>query len=202
MRSRGTVATRGLQAGIVGLLVVGVVLRNLGVVVNALFALAATFMPVLLTRDWEETFDPRLTLYLSLAAFLHTVGMVGPYTTVPWWDHLTHTLSATVVAGVGYAVIRAFDEYSDAVEFPPRFLFVFVFLFTLALGVGWEVLEFAARSVSDALGVGAVLVQYGLEDTLADLAFDALGAAIVALLGRSTLESLAESIRHHLATGR
>ena len=198
MRERGVLATRALQVGVAGLLVLGLVTRQLGAVVNAAVGLAVTFLPTLLRRDWDVTLDSRLTFYIALAVLLHAVGMLGAYEGVWWWDHLTHTLSATVVAGVGYTLVRVLEEYSDALSVPPEFEFVFVVLFTLALGVFWEVLEFVARMVAAELGVQAVLIQYGLEDTLTDLVFDALGAVVVATLGRSSLEPTVESLKRRL----
>jgi hypothetical protein len=115
-----------------------------------------------------------------------------------WWDHLTHTLSATVVAGVGYATARAFDEHSDAVYLPQPFLGLYVLLFTLALGVFWEVLEFGARAAAAALGTRPVLFQYGLEDTLLDLVFDTAGAALVALFGSGRLRPVVDSLAARL----
>jgi hypothetical protein len=198
MPTRGAVVTRVLQVGLYGLFVLAIVLEDLGAVVNAALALGVTYLPKLLERDLEVTLDPRLTLYVTLAVALHAVGMFGPYDDVWWWDHLTHTLSATVVAGVGYTLVRAIEEHSDAVSVPRQFEFVFVVLFTLALGVGWEVLEFLARIGAAYLGMTEILVQYGLEDTLADLLFDAFGAVAVALLGRQSLEPTVESLRGRL----
>lgn len=198
MRGRGAVATRVLQVAIGGLLVLGVVVGDPGAVVNAAMALGVTFLPTLLERDLEVTLSSRLTLYVTVAVGLHAVGMFGPYDHVWWWDHLTHTLSATVVAGVGYTLVRVLEEHSDAISTPPEFEFVFVVLFTMALGVSWEVLEFAARVAARWLGMAPVLVQYGLDDTLVDLLFDAVGAVVVATLGRQSLEPTIESLKHHL----
>lgn len=187
--------TRAMQAAIAALLAYGVWSRTLGVVVNAALALGVTFLPAVLRRDWNVRLGTGVTLWIATAVFLHTVGMAGAYTSIVWWDHVTHTLSATVVAGVGYATVRALDEHSDAVSFPPRFTFVFVLSFTLALGVFWEVLEFGARFASDALGLDAILVQYGIEDTVLDLVFDAVGATLVAVLGTDLFDELVRSLR-------
>ncbi|WP_049894203.1 hypothetical protein [Halogranum rubrum] len=192
-------ATRGMQIAIVGFLLVGVWTRNVAVVVNAVLSLAVTFLPAVLERDWGLRLDTGLTLWLTTAVLLHTAGMLGLYGSIPWWDHLTHTLSATIVAGVGYATARAFDEHSDAVYFPPRFMFVYVLLFTLAFGVFWEVLEFGVHGLSDSLGVDAVLIQYSLEDTVVDLIFDTIGAVLVALFGTTTLRSAVETLTTRLA---
>ena len=188
------VVIRGMQVAIGLILAVGVVTGNLSVAVNAVFALGITFLPAVLRRDWDIVLDADLSVWITAAVLLHAVGMLGPYSTVDWWDHVTHTLSASLVAGVGYAAVRAFDDHSDAVYFPPQFLFVFVLLFTLALGVFWEVLELAARVAADAAGMDAVLVQYGLTDTLVDLIFDTVGAVAVSLFGTNLFATMTESL--------
>ncbi|WP_224448518.1 hypothetical protein [Haloprofundus salilacus] len=185
---------RGLQVVIALVLLVGVARRNLSVVVNATMALAVTFLPALLERDADIRLSASVTLWVTLAVSLHSLGMLGLYTAVPWWDNLTHTLSASIVAGVGYATARAVDEHSHAVVLPPQFLSMFILVVTLAFGVLWEVMEFSVRGVTDLLGIRAVLIQYSLEDTLTDLVFDAVGAALVALFGTRRLSSTVDSL--------
>lgn len=194
LRPSARLVSRLLQTAIAVVLVVGLATRNLSVVVNAALSLAVTFLPALLARDLDLHLDSWLVLTLTLALFLHSLGMLGLYDGVWWYDHATHTLSAMLVAGVGYATVRALDRHADAVHFPPRFLAVFIVLFTLAAGVLWEVLEFAAREVAEALALDPVLVQYGLGDTLVDLVFDTVGALVVALFGTHRFESLADRV--------
>ncbi|RLM59911.1 hypothetical protein DVK02_03805 [Halobellus sp. Atlit-31R] len=177
----------------------GIATRNLSVLINAVVALAVTYLPALLERDWDVRLSPGLTFVVTLAVLLHALGIVGLYEEVWWYDHLTHTLSAGLVAAVAYAATRALDLHSEEVSFPPRFLTAFLLLFTLALGVFWEVLEFAARHGAEILGVEAVLVQYGLEDTILDLVFDTVGAVLVALFGTGRLAGLVETVRERLA---
>ncbi|WP_227355616.1 hypothetical protein [Haladaptatus salinisoli] len=196
-RSRHLV--RGMQLAIASVVVVGLATRNVGVLVNGVLALGVTVLPGVLNRDYRLALDPRMTLWITAAVFFHAVGMLGLYDVVWWWDHLTHTLSATLVAGVGYATARALDEHSDAVHFPPRFMFVYVLLFTLAFGVVWEVLEFAARGFAEVAGIDPVLIQYGLRDTVVDLIFDAAGAALVALFGTGALSGTIEVLVARLA---
>ncbi len=187
--------TRGLQAVIAAIGVAGLALRNASVVVNAALGLGVTVLPGVLRRDYRLALSPGLSLWIALAVLLHSIGMMGVYVRVGWWDHLTHALSGSLVAGVGYSTAVALDEHSDAVSFPRRFLFVYVLVFTLAFGVLWEVLEFASRGIATVAGWGPVLVQYGLEDTMLDLMFDAVGALAFAAIGtrewRPTADSLA-----------
>lgn len=186
--------SRLLQVAIGVLLIVGLVTGNLGIVVNGVVALGVTFLPAVLERDYSLPLDSTHTLWLTLAVFLHTLGMTGLYREVWWWDHVTHTLSATVVAAAGYAAVSALDRYSDSVRFTDRFLFVFIVLFTVGLGVFWEVLEFVARELADLVGADPVLVQYGLEDTIVDLVFDMVGAVLLALFGTNELSDLVEDL--------
>ena len=175
---RKRLVSRLLQVAIGAILVVGLLARNLSVVVNAVLALVLTFVPAMLERDYRLQLDAGVTLWLALALFLHMLGMLGFYDEFWWFDHVTHTLSAALVAAGGYVVTRAVDEWTDDLYLPSRFMFVFVLLFTLGLGVFWEVLEFAARIGAELLGFEPVLIQYGLEDSLLDLLFDTLGAVI------------------------
>lgn len=195
-------AGRAIQAIIVCIFLVGLYTRNLSVVVNAVLALAVTFLPAVLRRDWQIRLHPLLGLWLALAVLLHAIGMLGPYHSIDWWDHVTHTLSATVVAAVGYVTARAVDEYTETVYLPDRFMFVYILLFTLAAGVFWEVLEFGARLAADAVGSEAVLVQYGLGDTIVDLVFDTVGAVLVALFGTPSLADTIDSVTERLERTR
>lgn len=195
-------AVRTLQAGIVAALLVGVAARNVGVAVNALVALGVTLLPGVLARDYRVHLGPRLTALLALAVFLHVVGMIGLYESVFWWDHLTHSLSALLVAAAGYATVRAFDRYSDDVYLPGAATTVFVLAVTLALGVLWEVLEFGARALAFAVGADPVLIQYGLDDTMLDLVFDAVGALAVALFGTRELGTLVATLTDYFEGAR
>lgn len=176
------------------MLVVGVVTRNLSVVVNALLALGVTFLPALFARDLHLRIDAGLVLLLTSALFLHTLGMLGLYANVWWYDHATHTLSAMLVAGAGYTATRAVDLYSDAIYLPRRFLALYIVLFTLAAGVFWEILEFAAREITGRFDLDPVLVQYGIDDTLYDLVFDTVGAVAVSAFGTPRFDAMVDRL--------
>jgi len=169
-----------LQAALVVVLLAGIALRNTSVVVNATFSLSVTLLPVVLARDFDVHFDPWLVLWITVAALLHSVGMVGIYDSVWWWDHLTHAFSAALVTAVGYATVVAIDRHSESIHFPPAFLWVFVFLLTVAIGVVWETMEFLTRELARVAGMRPVLIVYGIEDTILDLVFDCVGALLAA----------------------
>ena len=191
-------AARALQVALVGLLVAGLADRHLGVVVNCAAALAVTELPAALERDYRLSMDPGLVLWITAAVFVHAVGIAGPYDHVWWYDHLAHALSASVVAAVGYTAVRAIVGHSDAVVVPPRLLAVFVVLVVVAAGVVWEVVEFLAAEFARATGVGDVLIQYGLTDTMLDLVFDVAGGLVVALWGQASLAGPVEALTRWL----
>jgi len=175
------------------------------VIINAGVALGISFLVPVLERDYGIPLDAGITLWITLAVFLHAFGTIGfppgttsLYQSIWWWDHMTHALSSSVVAGVGYATVRAIDEHSEKIVLPPRFVFVFILMFVLAYGVFWEILEFTIGRVAAAFGVGSVLTQYGLEDTLKDLVFNTLGAVVVTLWGTAHLNDISGYIRERL----
>ncbi|MDY7082523.1 MAG: hypothetical protein SXQ77_09000 [Halobacteria archaeon] len=190
--------SRGMQVVLLGILVFGAYRRSIGTVVNAAIAVGVTFLPAVLERDYEIPMDAGLTLWITSAVFLHAVGALGPYRTVWWWDHVTHTLSATLVGAIGYSTVRAFDIHSKKIQIPPRFMFVFILLFVVAFGVVWEVLEFSLGILTESFGSGKVLTQYGLEDTMMDLVFDTIGGVIVAVWGTAYLTNVVAGITEHL----
>jgi hypothetical protein len=147
--------------------------RNWGAVANAVLALVATSLPDRLERRYDVEFRPWQRLYVVVAMLLHAVGMLGPYDDEGWWDHVTHTFSATLLGGVVHATARRRGR-----DPRPRVL--------AAVGVGglvWELLEYAVHAVSDRLGVESVLVPYSARDTALDLVFDLVGALLVLAFG-------------------
>lgn len=187
---RGARVARGMQALMLAAVGVGLFQRNVDVLVNAFGGLAVTFVPALLERNVRVSMDARLSLWLTAAVFLHVVGAVGVpgvpgnlYSDVWWWDHLTHVATASLVAGMGYASLRAIDEHVDDVDLPRELTFAFTLLFVLAAGVYWEIFEFAVGHVR--VSGESALTQYGVEDTLVDLAFDAVGGLVAASLAQA-----------------
>lgn len=184
--------TRFMEVVLVAIFVLGVVRGRLGTMVNAAIALGVTFLPAILERDYDIPMDAGLTLWITSAVFLHTVGTLGPYQSRAMimgigWDSVTHTLSASLVAAIGYATTRAIDQHTDEVVLPPRFMFVFILMFVMAFGVIWEVVEFGVAGAASIVGTDSVLTQYGLEDTMRDLMFDLVGGVIVAIWGTAYL---------------
>lgn len=199
-------ASYAMEMGLVAIIVVGFYEGSTTVVVNALVGFGATQVPPTLERDFDIPMDPALTLWITAAVFLHAFGVLGLpgfeqnlYGMVPGFDHVTHALSASVVAAVGYSTARALDLHSPNIHLPRRFMFVFVLLFVLAFGVVWEVIEFGLGELARFQGNRALLTQHGLDDTMRDLIFDTVGGIIVAVWGTVHLTDVSSYIAEHLA---
>ncbi|GAB7094819.1 hypothetical protein JCM30237_19720 [Halolamina litorea] len=197
--------TSAMQYALFGMITVGFYEGSPGVMINAGIGFVVTYIPAILERDYDIPMDPALVLWITLAVFFHAFGTLGlpgdvlnPYRTIWWWDHMTHTFSASIVAGVGYVTVRAIDEHTEAISFPQRFVFVFILLFTVAFGVFWEVIEFALGLLAAATGTPGILTQYGIEDTMKDLLFDTLGGIVVGLWGTAHLSNVSEALTERL----
>ncbi|QLG28134.1 hypothetical protein HUG10_11495 [Halorarum halophilum] len=173
------VAERGIRFALLGVFLVGLRRRSPGAVVNAVLALAATYLPGVLERRYDVAFRPWQRAYADAAMLTHAVGMLGPYEDVWWWDHLTHTHSATLLAGIVHAATRRRGR-----DPRPRVVAVIVFV-----GLLWELMEHAIHWVARRFGLEPILIPYGKTDTLLDLAFDLLGALLVLTFGDTLLRN-------------
>ncbi|RZV10311.1 hypothetical protein BDK88_1464 [Natrinema hispanicum] len=181
--SVATEAERGIRYSLLAVVAIGYRRRDPGAVVNALIALVATYLPGRLERRYDVTFRSWQRVYLTSAMLTHAIGMLGPYDDIWWWDHMTHTHSATLLGGLTFAAARRNDHDPG-----PRVLGV-----VACAGVLWEIAEYIVHATANHLGWEPLLVSYGKVDTALDLVFDLVGALLVVLLGDAFLENLAET---------
>ena len=171
-------------AALGGTLLWGVRRHDVAVVVNAVLSLAAVAVPVgadLIAPYWvgaRLSIPLQLPLVIGAAGLLHMLGMIGWYDTVWWWDHVTHTVSAALIAAVVYAWLLIVGTPST-IPIDPRLAAVG---FTLLAGVVWELVEWVLRLLSERLGIERLLKRYGRLDTPLDLLFDMVGAVLVVTL--------------------
>nr|WP_197538068.1 hypothetical protein [Natronomonas moolapensis] len=184
--------TLGMRAALAALVGYGVVAGEPKAITNGTISLLITSVPALLERNYRIPIDPWLGLWITLAVFLHTAGSAGLYAVVGWWDHLTHAMSASLVAGVGYTFARAVDIHSDRIYLPRQFFFIYTLVVVLAFAVVWELFEFGLDVAADATGVPMPLAQHGLDDTVLDLVFNFVGALAVAAFGQAHLMGATE----------
>lgn len=130
-----------------------------------------------LSRYFGVRLRPWQSVYISVAVFLHPMGgLYGWYGSVWWFDHLTHTASATLVAAIGFTVARAHRTRAGVHHwFVPGFTIAFV----MAAGHLWEVIETYTP----------LLTVYGPNDTLWDYVFDFVGGLLVVTFGDRLLSN-------------
>ena len=172
--------------------------RNVAAAVNTTVALLAAVLPdvvELVVLDDAATgvhFPPALSFWIAAAGFLHALGMLGLYDATRWWDHVTHAVSAGLVAALIYAGLSVSVAVADDVLPLPGGVVGTTVLYTMAVGVFWELIELAGRDAAERLGIEPILVHYGWRDTVLDLAFDLVGAVLVVTLYPEAFVALAE----------
>jgi hypothetical protein len=181
--SLGRFAVRAMQASLLVLFVYGLATVRLGMAANGALALSVTFLPGLLRREYGYSMHVGLVFWITFSIFLHSVGALGPYRWFPWYDSVTHAVSSSLIAGFGYTLVRVFERHSSDVDVPSEFHGVFVVVFVLAMGVFWEILEFALGGLASLTGTEAALVVMGIDDIVSDMVFNAVGAVVVAVAG-------------------
>lgn len=185
--------TRGLQLVLVGLVGYGIVIKELSTAAAAGIALGVTLLPAWLRREYGYSMDAGIVLWITVAMVLHVVGTLGVYDQYQWYDEITHTVSATIVAGLGYASFRALERHSDEIDVPAEFRAFFIIVFVLAAGMVWEVVEFT---------FGSLIPVYGIGDIVTDLVFNTVGAIIVALWGTSYVNGFTRFIENRFGRNK
>jgi len=181
MASAERTAERGLRYALVTVFLVGVRQRDPGAIANAVLAAIGTCVSDVVEHRYDIEFQAWHHLYIDSAMVMHAVGMLGPYDDVRWWDHITHTHSATILGGAVFAISRRRGR-----DPRPRVIAV-----VACVGVLWELAEYTIHVVANRLGVEPILVTYGRTDTALDLLFDLVGAVLVLAFGDRVLGDLA-----------
>jgi hypothetical protein len=158
--------------------------RDGAALVNSVVVAAVALSPVVIDAV-SVTAGLELTAWLGLAGLLHMVGMLGVYEAVWWYDHVTHTVSAALVAALSYGGLLVVTDGSRAV------VALLAVGLTIAGGVCWELIELVARALGERFDIEPVLVHYGWDDTAYDLGFDLLGALAVVALDVDVFAALA-----------
>jgi hypothetical protein len=144
----------------------------------ALFALAFSFVPTVLRRNYRISIPWILELLIFLALFLHVAGGVfNLYDRFDRWDTMTHFVSTFMLAIVGLTIIYLMHVYWEGLTMDIRAIMVFTVFIGAFLGVTWEVMEWSADQVF------GTTEQHGLNDTMKDLVMDLIGAMLAAVLG-------------------
>ena len=195
MKERLKLASRAMQAGMVALAISGVLTGELTYVPAALVSILVSELPSLFRRDLKIVLPVELNLWIVTALFVHVLGSFsGFYDNLPGWDHLTHAMSASLIAALGFIIVTSIDKYAESVYLPRAFLALLIVMLTMAVGVVWELMEYVIDAAT-----GSHL-QYSLDDTMKDLLFDTIGGLLVAAggayyLSHTTLDHFVEGFQ-------
>jgi hypothetical protein len=173
--------TLGLQAT----LLLGVVLQLVhgqwlnGAATTAVLIL--TLLPLMLGRRFDVFIPSEFELLAAIMVFasLFLGEVEGYFLRFWWWDVVLHAGSGFLLGMVGFLLVFVLNQKEAvAVQMKAGFVALFAFAFSLALGVIWEILEFAADQL-----LGTNMQKSGLVDTMWDLIVDAAAALAIAALG-------------------
>ncbi len=165
-----------LQGSLPALAVILTLLHEETWVPACLISFFVALVPAMLRRSLRFTLPVWMILWITLSVWLHSLGgAFNLYGALPYFDHITHAVSASLVAAIGFMMVVILDVYIDSICLPRRFVSFFILMFGTTIGVFWEFLEFWTDQLT-----GAVM-QYGLRDTVFDLMFDILASGVVAL---------------------
>ncbi len=96
-----------------------------------------------------------------------------------WWDNMLHVISGIILGFIGFILVYILNhEENINVVLSPFFIALFSLCFAIAIGVFWEIFEFAMDSI-----LGLNMQKSGLVDTMFDLMVDSTGAFITAIIG-------------------
>jgi hypothetical protein len=174
-----------LLVAVLGTVAVAVRRRDGAALVNGVVVVAVVLSPAAVETAGTVTTGPLLSAWLGVAGLLHMIGMLGVYESVWWWDHVTHTVSAALVAALCYGTLLVTTDHSQVV------VAALTVGFTFVGGVFWELIELVARALGRRFDIDPVLVYYGWDDTVFDLLFDLVGAVVVVALDGAFFTALA-----------
>nr|MDK2850569.1 hypothetical protein [Candidatus Cloacimonadota bacterium] len=186
-----------------------------------LTALAAVYN--IIDQQWEIFFSAITTLILFLLPTIFTkrtrISIPAPFQIVilififasmylgeihsyfyryRWWDLMLHSLSAVILAYVGFLLIYALNkDRRIEVKINPFFMALFSFCFAVMIGTIWEIFEYL---VDASLGVnmqkarnleqiyGFFDTRLGVMDTMQDFIVNTIGALLVSTIGYSHIK--------------
>ncbi|MFA7521680.1 MAG: hypothetical protein WCY71_02005 [Halothiobacillaceae bacterium] len=154
--------------------------------------LLLTMAPVLMRRRFD-VFIPAEFKLLAVGfifASLFLGEMRGYYTRFWWWDLVLHAASGFLLGIVGFLLVYVLNEKrSLRLHMTPGFVALFAGSFALAIGALWEIFEFGMDQLFGTTMQKPMLGDpSGLTDTMWDLIVDAIGAAVISILGYGYLK--------------
>lgn len=184
-----------------------------GDVMYGAFCLAALGFTVALAR-FSLRADRRLSLgidllVLNLMVLDMTLGnLLGLYVVLPWYDKALHLGSSVLIGLLGFLSIYMLHA-TGRTRFRAWLDGIAILLVTLGLGALWEIGEYGVDQLFGRASQGSPVFAPH-DDTMIDMILDAIGGAVVAVLGplyirrsaraRRELDGIATAIARVVAT--
>ena len=126
-----------------------------------------------------------MIIYFDLYMYVTTL-CCGLYFTISWWGDLSHVISSIVVSDIILMALCVMTTYSPShvTLGSEKGFAVTLFIVSMSFGGMWELIE-----CSTDLLAGSSYMVYGAAGSLADMAADAIGAAIVAVYAMVMLKT-------------
>jgi hypothetical protein len=160
--------------------------------------LVVTFLPSLLASEVDLFVPPEVEL--ATIGFVFASVFLGEtrdyYGRFWWWDVLLHATSGGLLGALGFLLVFVLNETPRIeLKMRPRFLAFFSFCFAVTAGTAWEIFEFGVDQLfGTTMQKPTARDVTGLVDTMEDLIVDAIGAAVVVLLGYRSAKRGEESV--------
>jgi hypothetical protein len=174
-----TVISISLQLAIVTLIVVLFYRQQWFSAASGLLILLLTFMPAILARQLSLQLPVEFTLITTV--FLYASFVLGEisdfYYRFWWWDLMLHSISALIVALIGFLMIYVF-YMAGRIRIPPVYIATMTLSLAVMVGTIWEIFEFGMDWLFN-----MNMQKSGLVDTMTDLIMNFCSASIAAILG-------------------
>lgn len=163
---------------------------------TAIVALVVTFVPWML----KKFFDLKIPAWFEITVLLLIYGSLffgevrGFYARFWWWNILLNTAEAIILGLIGLTILVVLYK-DEKIEGSPIMISIFAFCFSLAIGTLWEILEFILDNF-----FSFNLQQASLRDSMFDLVFNAIGAAVVVIAGYFYLQGGQKTLVSKLIT--
>lgn len=183
--------------------IVGVLLKRsddsqvadyLFIALNSSALFLASFVPAFLNKRFRISVPEfLLRIYIGFVTSALLFGEIcNFFVYISWWDSALHLFSGSLIGVVGFSLLNILNNSED-LEFKlsPGFVALFVFCFSLAVGVIWEIIEYAIDGISssnmqrfkDSITGELWLGRKALRDTMEDFMLNTIGATFISILG-------------------
>lgn len=122
---------------------------------------------------------------LFILASLYLGEIQQFYQLIWWWDMALHGTAGLLMGIFGFLLVYILNENPRVeLQMMPGFIALFAFFFSISIGTVWEIFEFLMDQL---FGFNMQKEMFGdvsgLTDTMWDMIINAVGAAVISLLG-------------------